>query len=187
MLGVNWGRWQSADVTVSEGSGAEFSLKNGLSFIYSDNLTPDLTTLTSLGNQIYTFAGGPTVFDASGQVLAEDPNNPLAVLVDFTNQRIDDFGGVFIGQDDGRVYSFAFANAMAPVLFADLQSGAAELTLSGLCTGGVCGSGISLSGSGNGFFIGPSAEGLIGYFALSDTAETTAFSGAGLFTQFSAQ
>ena len=179
-LGINWGRWNSADVTVTDESGVEFSLRNGLSFIYSDNITPDLTVLTSLGTQGYALIGGPNTLDESGGILLQDSNDPLLLLVDFAGQVVLDFGGTLIGPDS-RNYSFGAA-ITSGVSFTDLQSGT-NFGLIGFCSGGTCGEGVSIDGSSNGLFVGQNAEGFIGYFGLSDTSGTIGISGSGAFAQ----
>ena len=180
MLGVNWGRWASDDVVVKD-NGSEISLLTGLPFIYSPNPT-SFATLSGLnGMGAYTLTAGPTIQDENGAILS----GFVDVLVDFGNNRVDDFTGSLSGGVMGDVRNYSFG-AVSAATFSSLQAGG-TIDLAGSCDGGVCSTMTPLTGDAGLQFIGPNAEAIIGYFGLNGTgvmSENIGVSGVGLFTPF---
>lgn len=185
ILGINWGRWKSADVEVTGGSGSSPGLLSGLSFIYSDNPTPDsaVASLALSAPGIYTFAlvDGPGIFDESGGAIT----GSLLIDIDFNSTQVDvvNFYNIspLVG-DDMRVYdTFALD---ATVSLTTLQAGG-ELNISAVCSGaGACTTPVTLTGSASGALVGPNVDALIGEFGLNDTTGTVGIAGVGEFVNF---
>lgn len=180
-LGINWGRWNSADVTLIDPSGATPTLLTGLNFIYSDNPTPDtvISGLVSLqtGPVLFDLVNGPGIYDESGGAVT----GSMTVVIDFGSlgptASIIDFLGNLTGAD-GR--SYTNFGVVAPVDLATIEAGG-FVDIFAECSGGPCSSLTSLMGQASGRLVGPNAEALIGYFGLSDNAGLVGIAGAGQF------
>jgi len=183
-LGINWGRWKSTEV-VFEDDGSPSTLLSGLAFVYSPNSTTMAQLGALSGSQTYSLSAGPNIQDAMGNNLS----GGTIVDVDFAASQVTDFFGSYTGTSGHNYFFGAVVDPMTesaiPVSFATLQSGG-EIPLVGDCSGGSCGMvGVDLTGSAGFRFIGPNAEGAVGYFGLNgtDTASNPiGVSGAGLFT-----
>ncbi len=182
-LGINWGRWNAADVEVIDQTGASKTLLTGLNFIYSDNPTPDsfITSLITSQAGLYTFGlvNGPAILDESGGIASAS----LFIDIDFgvtttgVGQVVDFYGA--INGADGRVYDTFMLTSFVDLV--DLKAGS-ELQITGVCSGaGACATAVPLTGSAGGGFVGSNAEALIGYFGLNDASGTIGVSGVGEF------
>ncbi|MDT8404440.1 FecR domain-containing protein [Sulfuriflexus sp.] len=169
-LGVNWGRWSgTGSKLVGDNGIAETLTDSGFAFVYSPNLTTaaQLSTLIGNGAETYNFSAGPTFRDESGAIVS----GSASIDVDFDSSRLTGMSISLTG--NGRSYNGSFTGSVAFD---------AELPLSGFfCSGGACGTSTSLTGNVGGAFVGPNAEGIIGYFGLHNINQTIGVAGAGLF------
>ncbi len=174
MLGINWGRWASNDISIKE-NGADVTLLTGLAFVYS----PNPTSMTALGGfssaNTYNFSAGPSIRDETGAIVTAVGN--FSIGVDFSaGGSITSFGGTLSG--NSRTYNVSIMGQAVPF---SLLLGGGDIPISSTCSG--CPGGVtSLTGNAGGTFVGPGAEALIGYFGLNDTGGTVGISGAGVFT-----
>jgi hypothetical protein len=179
-LGVNWGRWSGGKIEIIEGGVTTTSFTpDGFAFVYSPNLTSP-STLTGfvsappggMSTPTYNYAMGPSFRDETGAVLS----GTASISVDFSAQSVTGVNLSLAG--NGRSYSAT--SVAGSVSFSSLQVGT-DIMLMGTCTGGTCSTGTSLSGNAGGQFVGPAAEGIIGYFGVKNTAGTVSAAGTGLF------
>ena len=172
-LGVNWGRWTEGAKLLDDGIEKEILL-TGVQFIYSPNLTPAsvFPSLTGLGTKTFSFVGGPVLRDETGAALGGSGT----ITVDFGTTTVSGFS--FGASGNNRTYSLSNTNT---VNFSNLASGT-QIDLTGTCSGDLCGGSTSLIGAAGGQFVGPAAEGIIGYFGASSSAVGgVGITGTGLF------
>jgi hypothetical protein len=151
---VNWGRWSES----AGGEGFESTVYGSdikqLHYMYSDTITSDAVVSTRGGTASYSFAGGsaPTRMDASGNIAVGGVNH-FNVDVDFDSATLDvDLSVLMEGANiDGTALGAAISS---------LKSGL-SLGVTDSSDGGFSG-----TGTLNGQFVGPDAEGMINVYQL---------------------
>ena len=151
---VNWGRWEES----AGGEGFESTVYGSdikqLHYMYSDNVTPDATISAKVGSADYSFAGGsaPTRMDASGNIAVGSVNH-ANIDVDFSSSTLNVDISVLMQGDT--INGTALGAAIS-----SLKSGL-SLGVTDSSDGGFSG-----TGTLNGQFVGPDAEGLINVYQL---------------------
>lgn len=172
-IGVNWGRWSSGAEVDDSGTITSLDATGGLAFVYSPNVTTpiQLSGLVEFGTQTYNFSGGPTARDETGAAVTVSSGS---IVANFGSGTITGMNMALSG--NGRNYNASYSGT---TFF-----GNDIIFNSASCSGGLCGTGTALSGEAGGFFVGPNAEGLAGWFGLYDLGQTgIGVAGAGLFVR----
>jgi len=172
-VNVNWGRW-SGDSVLFFDNGQQQTLQTDLAFAFADSSTTpaQLSSLTS--PRTFNLVGNQQFQDESGATVT----GSITLNVDFGMGLLS---SVSIGlSGNGRSYSGGLDRmgmmVAPPVPLFELQGGNGAL-LEGTCSGGACGGSLSLTGSIDGVFIGPAAEGLVGTFGLENQPAGVGVSG----------
>jgi hypothetical protein len=162
-LGVEWGRI-TPGFNVSTPSQGPLVTTDSLHFVIANSLTSPANMPTSgvaTYNQVIG-GTGPSHFPGFNGP-AEIGTHNVAITVNFAFSAISNFS---VNGDFGLGRTFTASNfSLTPIN----SGGVTQLSLSGSCTTGLCGSNPNITGGARFGFVGPAAEGIAGSYGLQNT------------------
>jgi hypothetical protein len=166
-----WGRWSDGSVTKQVGGVTTvYKPAAGVPFVIGDTAT----NLPVSGSFLYSLAGGPPVVDASGNV--GGPLTQGAFKVGFGATQSISVATPLTFAIGGE--SFTLSSACGGACTFNGGTTSMSLSLSGICSGGVCANSAAASGNATGLLVGNQAGGLSVVGTVSSPAPTVTFAGA---------